>query len=222
MIEVSNLVFHYERDGFCLRVPKLMIAQGQRCAFVGPSGCGKTTLVYLIAGIRRPDSGTITVQDQNLVGQTDRQLRNYRISKIGFIFQEFDLLDYLTVRENILLPNFINPEFRLSPEQDKAARRLAESMDLGDKLARHPGQLSQGEKQRVAICRALVNEPDIIIADEPTGNLDPRTSRAIIDIIHAQVRARGCTLLMVTHDYSLLSGFDRVIDLQDFTREIAA
>lgn len=220
MIEIKNLAFQYQGQSFCLQVPDLVIPQGQKCAFVGPSGCGKTTLVYLIAGIYQPRSGSIHVQGERLTGQSDRQLRNYRISKIGFIFQQFELLDYLNVRENIILPNLINPALGRVPE--KAVVRLAEGMGLSDKLARYPAQLSQGEKQRVAICRALVNEPDIIIADEPTGNLDPQTTHSIMELIQAQVRLRKCTFLMVTHDYSLLNTFDRVIDFQDFEHRIVA
>lgn len=222
MIEIKNLLFTYENSDFSLRVPELVIAKGERVAFCGPSGCGKTTLVYLIAGIFLPQAGTIRVQGVDVTTRTDAQRRNFRISSIGFIFQEFELLEYLNARDNILLPNFINPEFAATAETARDLKSLAASMGLLDKLARYPAQLSQGEKQRVAICRALINKPNIIIADEPTGNLDPVNGAASMKLIHAQARARGCTLLVVTHDYSLLRDFDRVIDLSNFMQAAAA
>lgn len=224
MIEVRDLEFRYGRGDFSLAVPSLSVKSGERVALVGPSGCGKTSLVYLIAGILRPERGTIAVDGSPITGLGEAALRAYRITRIGFVFQQFELLDYLTVQDNILLPNLVNDALPGARTRRDEARALASSLGVGDKLGRRPAQLSQGEKQRVAICRALLNAPDIIIADEPTGNLDPDMSHRIMDLIHEQVTARGATLLMVTHDHTLLEPFDRVIDCRAFAApaEVAA
>ena len=140
-------------------------------------------------------------------------ITNFRISNIGFIFQEFELIEYLNVLDNILLPYRVNSSLRFNKAVRDRAVCLAESVGIGDKLRRHPDALSQGEKQRVAICRALVTEPKIIVADEPTGSLDSENKKSIMKIIHDQIDKSRATLLMVTHDHSLLDGFDRVVDL---------
>jgi putative ABC transport system ATP-binding protein len=216
VIEIRDLHFRYGDGEFALAVPELDIARGERVAFVGPSGSGKTTLVSLIAGIVRPQSGSIRVGGTELAGRRDTELRDFRISNIGFIFQEFELLDYLCALENILLPFLINRSLKLDGETRKSARELASSVGLGGLLDRHPQHLSHGERQRLAICRALVTRPEIIIADEPTGNLDPGNTSAIMKTILAQVADRGATLVMVTHDYSLLESLDRSVDLGEF------
>jgi len=216
MIRISDLRFAY-RGGFELSVPSLEIARGEKLALVGPSGSGKTTLVYLMTGILRPGAGEISIGGDVLTGRTDRELRNLRISKVGFIFQEFELLDYLNVRENVLLPYLMNRSLKLDPEARGRAETLAREVGLGEKLSRRPGQLSHGERQRVAICRALITRPSVIIADEPTGNLDRVTADSILDIILRQVEQHDATLVTVTHDQTLLDRFDRVVDLADYT-----
>ncbi|MCK4342383.1 MAG: ABC transporter ATP-binding protein [Phycisphaerae bacterium] len=218
LIEIKGLDFRYGQGTFRLVIPELCIARGEKVAFIGPSGSGKTTLIHLIAGILTPHAGSIRAGDVELTQQSDRWRRNYRISRIGFVFQEFELLEYLTVRDNILLPYYLNGLLRLAPEVRKTAEELAAAMNLGDKLKRHPKNLSQGERQRVAICRALIASPEVLIADEPTGNLDPETARAILALLLGEVERRGATLLMVTHNYALLDAFERVIDIGDFAR----
>lgn len=213
MIEIDQLAFRYGEGAFRLDIPELRIARGEKVAFIGPSGAGKTTLVYLIAGILTPEAGTIRVGNIDVTARPDRGRRDFRISRIGFVFQEFELLDYLTVRDNILLPYYVNGTLRLTPEVQQTAAGLAGSMNLGDKLGRHPKTLSQGEKQRVAICRALITSPELLIADEPTGNLDQKTARAMVALLLGEVERRGATLLMVTHNHGLLEAFDRVIDM---------
>jgi putative ABC transport system ATP-binding protein len=143
----------------------------------------------------------------------DRARRNFRISEIGFIFQEFALLDYLNVEENILLPYYVNKTLTLDHSARDTARDLAGRLGIGDKLRRHPAQLSGGEKQRVAICRALAAQPSLIIADEPTGNLDPENSAAVTGLIRELAERHHATLLMVTHDHAALQHFDRSIDI---------
>jgi putative ABC transport system ATP-binding protein len=222
MIRIADLYFRYPQSTFELEVPELQIAKGERVALIGPSGVGKTTLVYLMAGILRPVRGAILVDSVDLARQSDVALRAFRIARIGFVFQEFELLDYLTVRENMLLPYYVNSTLRLTREAKEAGRALASSMGLDGLLGRRPRRLSQGERQRVAICRAMIASPRIIIADEPTGNLDPETAQSILALLLKEVEKREATLLMVTHNHGLLDWFDRVINVQPFARKGAA
>lgn len=188
-------------------------------AFVGPSGCGKTTLAHLIAGIQPLSAGEITVGEHRMHELKGAARRNFRISEIGFIFQEFALIDYLDVEENILLPYFVNGSLTLTQEVRESASMLAGRLGIHDKLHRHPAQLSGGEKQRVAICRALSAKPCLIIADEPTGNLDPKNSAAVTDLICEAAAQQKATLIMVTHDHSVLDRFDRIIDVGEEGRK---
>ncbi|MFK7819249.1 MAG: ABC transporter ATP-binding protein, partial [Planctomycetaceae bacterium] len=156
MIAVSDLVFRYPNSPFELRVSELAIQHSECVAVVGPSGSGKTTLLNLLSGILQPNSGTISLAEKQVSGLTDSQRRDFRIANIGFVFQDFELIEYLDVRENILLPCFINSSLPLTKELRSRAEELAQSLGMGDKLARPVQQLSQGERQRVAICRALL------------------------------------------------------------------
>ena len=155
------------------------------------------------------------VAETDLGGLTDGQRRAFRARRVGFVFQSFALLDYLTARENILYPYRIVRSLRLDTDARQRAVRLAEACGIGGKLDRHPGALSQGEQQRVAICRALVTCPSLILADEATGNLDPETKTVILDLLFERAAEAGATLLAVTHDHELLARFDRVIDFAD-------
>jgi len=212
-IEISDLTFSYEAQGFELNIPQLSIAEGKHVAIVGPSGCGKTTLAYLISGIHVPSGGNVDIGRDSITRMTDGQRRDFRISNIGFIFQEFELLEYLRVEENIILPYLVNASLELDKAVYERARSLAESVGLGDKLHRYPGELSQGEKQRLAICRALITDPCIIMADEPTGNLDDGNTDTIMDLIRNQARRSDATFVMITHERHLLDRFDDVVDL---------
>ncbi len=135
---------------------------------------------------------------------------------MGLVFQEFELLEYLSVFDNILLPYRITQALELNPAARERARRLAADVGIADKLRRYPGQLSQGERQRVAICRAIIVEPPLLLADEPTGNLDPGNKGRVLDILFDYARETGATLVTVTHDHGLIGRFDRLIDFQDF------
>jgi putative ABC transport system ATP-binding protein len=216
LIKLQQIDFRYPGSDFRLQVPQLDVAGGECVAIIGASGSGKTTLLDLVAGIRQPDSGRVTVADTELARLPDRARREFRLRHIGLIFQAFELLEYLTVRDNLLLP------YRLSgvvpTPADRAARlnTLADSMGIAKRLHRYPEQLSQGERQRAAICRALITLPQLILADEPTGNLDPGNKQRVLDLLLEQVRIRQATLVMVTHDQGLLAPFDRVIDMREF------
>ncbi|QEG21148.1 ABC transporter ATP-binding protein [Mariniblastus fucicola] len=225
MIEIQNLEFSWPKSTFDLRIDALQISPGEKLAIIGPSGSGKTTLLNLLAGIEIVDRGELKVLDTELAKLGDAQRRNFRVSNIGFVFQQFELLDYLTVKDNIALPFLVNQN--LSSEKahlgsDDAIAKLAESMGIGDKLRRHPQKLSQGEKQRVAICRALVASPKLILADEPTGNLDPANKHRTLDLLFEQAAANNQTLIVVTHDMSIIDGFDRTIDFSQYHANSAA
>ncbi len=215
MIRVSKLRYSYPEGEFELNVPSLHIAKGETVAVIGPSGSGKTTLLHLIAGIVSPLAGRIEVDRIVVNSLDDSRRRDFRIRRVGMVFQEFELLEYLSVLDNILLPYRINSELRLDSAARARARSLAEITGIKDKLDRFATRLSQGEKQRVAVCRALVAEPVLLLADEPTGNLDPGNTQRVLSVLLEAAQATGATLLTVTHDHDFLSRFARVVDVTD-------
>ena len=222
MIEVQNLKFSWPGSSFHLQIDSLSIPAGEKLAIIGPSGSGKTTLLNLVAGIETANSGSLKVLDTELKMLGDSERRDFRCSNIGFVFQQFELLDYLNVKENIALPFLINQSLGAKKAElgdEDSIRKLAESMGIGDKLHRHPAKLSQGEKQRVAICRALIAQPKLILADEPTGNLDPKNKHRTLDLLFEQAGKHGQTLIVVTHDMSIIDGFDRSIDFSQYHAE---
>ncbi len=216
MISIEDLRFRYAKGEFALDIPALVIERGERVAVIGPSGSGKTTLLHLIAGIRTPQRGQVVTGGVEVSGLDGSKRRDFRIGNVGLVFQEFELLEYLSVLDNILLPYRINGSMKLDREVRRRAVRLAEEVGIGDKLGRLSVQLSQGERQRVAVCRALIAEPGLLLADEPTGNLDPANKGRVLDILISSTEASGATLVTVTHDYDLLDRFERVIDFKDF------
>ena len=215
-VEIRSMEFAYGDAGFHLSIPEMEIQTGECVAFVGPSGSGKTTLLRLLAGIVTPQSGTVSAEDIEISRIPDADRRAFRISNIGFVFQDFRLIDYLDVRENMLLPYRLNTELILGTNVENRLTKLAATLLLTDNLTSPIDELSQGEQQRTAIGRALLPKPSLILADEPTGNLDPASKTRIVDLLFEQVRENECTLVMVTHDHSLLERFDRVIDFTQF------
>lgn len=216
MIKIRELYFEYPGSDFKFSISKLDIKGGAKVAVIGPSGYGKTTFLNLLSGISTPVKGEIEVDSEDIGSLSDSERRSFRISKIGFVFQNFELVEYLTILDNILLPYRINPSLTLTGEVRSRARALSEKMGLSDKLKRNVTKLSQGEMQRVAICRALLTEPRLLLADEPTGNLDPTNKELTIQTLFDYAEWHESTLVMVTHDHSLLSGFDSVIDLESY------
>jgi ABC-type lipoprotein export system ATPase subunit len=216
MIRIDSADFCYPAAEFRLRVPAFQVAPGEKVAVIGASGSGKTTLLNLVAGILVPQQGRVDCAGVEVSALSDRERRDFRIRTIGFVFQAFELLDYLDVLDNILHPYRITRALRLTGEVKGRAAELARQMGIGDKLRRRVDHLSQGEKQRVAICRALLPSPRIVLADEATGNLDPRNKGHILELLFGSVEAHDATLLAVTHDHELLPHFDRVVDFSDF------
>jgi putative ABC transport system ATP-binding protein len=224
MLKLTDIFFQYPAGGFSLAVPRFRVAAGESVAVIGPSGSGKTTLLNLIAGILQPDSGRIVTAGVDLASLDDATLRNLRLTRLGLVFQEFELLQYLQVLDNILLPYRLGSSLKLSDTVRKNAQLLAGQMGISDKLFSYPELLSQGERQRVALCRALVTGPELILADEPTGNLDPANKDVAMDFLFNYVREHDAALVTVTHDHQLVERFDRVIDFREFmtAQQVAA
>ncbi|MDW7691914.1 ABC transporter ATP-binding protein [Flammeovirgaceae bacterium SG7u.111] len=218
MIHIKNLHFQYPSGEFSLHIEDFELKKAEKVAIIGPSGSGKTTLLNLISGIFPTEKGAVEVAEQPVHQLNDQARRDFRISNIGFVFQDFELLDYLNVFGNILHPYRITKALKLSSEVKERAKLLARQMGISDKLSRKPSELSQGEKQRTAICRALLPKPKLILADEATGNLDPVNKTRILDLLFDAVEKENATLLAVTHDHELLPRFDRVFDFNTFTK----
>jgi len=216
MINIEKLHFSYLTGDFHLTISRLEIEKGEKVAVIGPSGSGKTTLLNLVAGIIPVLDGNIRIGNTKIESLNDAQRRDFRIQNIGFVFQDFELLDYLNVMDNILHPFRITKALVLDKDVRKRAAALAEKMGIGDKLTRKTIDLSHGEKQRNAICRALLPHPKLILADEATGNLDPENKVRILDLLFQAVDEHAATLLAVTHDHELLKKFDRIVDFRNF------
>jgi putative ABC transport system ATP-binding protein len=211
MITLSQLEFAYGSE-FELAIEQLEIEAGERVAIVGPSGSGKTTLLNLIAGILLPKAGSIQIGKTLLSQESEARRRLFRLQNIGLVFQEFELVEYLSTLDNILLPFRLNNAMNLTRAVKHRAADLAGRLEVADKLHRFPNCLSQGERQRVAICRALITSPQILLTDEPTGNLDPINKMRVLELLMDVVKEGNHTLITVTHDHDLLDQFDRVID----------
>jgi putative ABC transport system ATP-binding protein len=189
------------------------VTLGEFVAITGASGSGKSTLLHLIAGLETPTSGTITIAGISLATMSDAQLSTLRLHTIGFVFQFFNLLPALTAQENAALPLLLAGR---SPQQAaERAAQLLEWVNLGRRLTSRPGELSGGEMQRVALARALANDPAIVLADEPTGNLDSHSSHLVLDLLYQSCKEMGKTLLLATHDRTVVERADRMIELQD-------
>jgi predicted ABC-type transport system involved in lysophospholipase L1 biosynthesis ATPase subunit len=193
-----------------LRGISMEIAHGEAVFLCGASGAGKTTLLYTLAGLERPEAGTVEFEGRNLYNGSSASQARFRNEKMGFVFQGYFLLPELTALENVLLPGMIGGRMK----RDLAEASLS-AVGLADRAHHLPAELSGGEQQRVAIARALTNDPDIIFADEPTGNVDSKTGDAIIDLLLSLARERNKTLLVVTHDTHLALRGDRTVHIVD-------
>jgi putative ABC transport system ATP-binding protein len=201
-----------------LRNISLAVPRGEAVGLVGPSGSGKSTLLMTMAGLERPDSGSITIDGVSLEGLSEDALAKFRGARIGIVFQAFHLIPTMTALENVAAP------LELAGLKDAFTRAAAElaAVGLDQRLSHYPAQLSGGEQQRVALARALAPRPSLLIADEPTGNLDEATGRAIIDLLFDLRAQRGATLVLVTHDLALAARCDRTIHLRSGRTEAEA
>jgi len=184
---------------------------GAFTAIMGPSGSGKSTLMHLLAGLDRPTSGSVVLAGTELAGLGDKELTALRRDKVGFIFQSFNLLPVLTAEENILLPLSIAGR---DPDQ-QWVDRLIDTIGLRERLSHRPAELSGGQQQRVAVARALASQPAVVFADEPTGNLDSKTSTEVMELLRRSVDEFGQTIVMVTHDPRAAAYADRLVELED-------
>jgi putative ABC transport system ATP-binding protein len=214
-VELRNLGKTY-REGEAERVVlsdvSLTIAVGEIVVLVGRSGSGKSTLLNLVAGIDRPTAGSVTVNGTDLTALAEQARTRFRRRHIGFVFQFFNLIPLLTVEENLLLPLELND--RADAKGVERARELLERVGLAGRGDSFPERLSGGEQQRVAIARALIHEPDIILADEPTGNLDADTAAGVLELLDSLAREAGRTVLMATHSREVIGVADRVLTIQ--------
>ncbi|MEM6470282.1 MAG: ABC transporter ATP-binding protein [Planctomycetota bacterium] len=213
MIELSDLEFAYSHQEFSLRVDHFRVDAGRQVALIGPSGSGKSTLLNLMAGIFAPHKGSVIVDGRELGSLSSSERSDLRITSIGLVFQSFELLEYLTVLDNLLLPYRLSSSLNLTAEARHRAVELSQRLEISTKLNRYPSQLSQGERQRVAIGRALVTRPVLLLADEPTGNLDPHNKKQVVDLILDNATQQNVALVMVTHDYSLLDRFETLYEV---------
>ena len=211
LIEIRNLTKAYEegnRQRTVLRDASVSIQRGELTVLVGRSGSGKSTLLNLLSGIDLPDSGEVIVDGVSLTGLSERERTLFRRDRIGFVFQFFNLIPTLTVEENLLLP--LELKGRVSASQRKSALDLLTEVGLGDRAGSYPDRLSGGEQQRVAVARALAHDPLLVLADEPTGNLDLETGLQVLEILDRLTRQAGKTMVMVTHGREVVGLADRV------------
>jgi len=214
MIRVENLNMQLRAGGHVVSILKGLtfeVPQKQMVAIIGPSGSGKSTLLGLLAGLDTPTSGSIQLNGQEITSWTEYQLAHFRRQNIGYIFQSFHLIPTLTALENVALPLELSGDVSANTR----AQELLEAVGLQDRHGHYPTQLSGGEQQRVAVARAFACRPPILLADEPTGNLDSATGQIVIDLLLNLNRDQGSTLVLVTHDSTLAERTERIITLHD-------
>ena len=189
----------------------LEVSKGEFVAIVGQSGSGKSTLLHMLGAMDYPDSGTLTVDGEDVFSMNDDALAQYRRRKAGFVFQFFNLLPVMTAKENILIPLSLDGQ-----KADEAyLNEIAETMGIADRLSHYPHQLSGGQQQRVAIARAMISKPAVILADEPTGNLDSASGNEILSLLRTTIKKYDQTLILITHDMSVAEKADRIITIKD-------
>lgn len=198
-----------------LREAGLKLGRGEAVAIVGPSGSGKTTVLNLLGTLDRPDAGQVFLDGRDLAGLDDRALARVRNRFLGFVFQFHHLLPHLTVLENVLIPTLACDDAALKAAAPERARRLLQRVGLGERMGHRPGQLSGGERQRAAVVRALINQPRLLLADEPTGALDQRSAKELGRLLLELNREEGVTLVLVTHSLELAREVGRALEIKD-------
>ena len=214
LLKLENISKSYSKDRVILDQLSLEISAGERVAIVGPSGSGKTTLLNLIGTLDRPDSGKMIFDGQDLSAMNDNQLAQFRNRKIGFVFQMHHLLPQLSLMENVLLPTLTDPALQ-GKETEERAKRLIERVGLSGMVSQKPSELSGGECQRTAVVRALINRPALLLADEPTGALDQKSSGNLTDLLIELNKEEGVALVVVTHSMEVAQKMDRIYRLEN-------
>lgn len=219
-VRARELTFGYSGGPTVLDIPELIVESGERVFLYGPSGSGKTTLLGLIAGVLRPPAGSLEVLGRDLGALSSPARDRFRAAHIGYVFQMFNLIPYLNVRDNIALPVRITAERRkrIEGSLDDAVASAAEHLGIGDLLDERVTRLSVGQQQRVAAARAILGSPELIIADEPTSSLDADRRHAFLELLFSNVLEAGSTLLFVSHDLGLADHFDRSLSLPELNR----
>ena len=218
VISVKNLIKTYvvgEVDVRALRGVNLDVERGEFLAVTGPSGSGKSTFMHIVGCLDRPTSGQYFLDGQDVSRMSRDQLASIRNKKIGFVFQGFNLLSRTSALNNVELPLLYAGSGMKGPERHKRAMEVLKAVGLEDRADHHPNQLSGGQQQRVAIARSLINNPSILLADEPTGNLDTRTSIEVMDIFQRLNRERGITVLLITHEHDIAEYGTRMVQFRD-------
>lgn len=213
VVEINNLEKSYieaDKKREILKGVNLDVKKGEVILLLGRSGSGKSTLLNIISGIDKPDQGVVKIAGREISDQSEKELTGFRRKNIGFVFQFFNLIPTLNVMENLTLPMVLN-----KIENKKKAEDFLDLVGLSDRALTYPDRLSGGEQQRIAIARALIHEPELVLADEPTGNLDEKTGNRIIDLFHKIVREKNKTLIMVTHNRDLMKMADRVFTIRE-------
>lgn len=216
MIQIDKVVKKYMTaagEVTALKQIDWQIGRGEAIAIMGPSGCGKTTLLNLVGSMDNASEGSIIVDGLDVTRMTERQAENYRLKKVGFIFQFFNLVPSLSAMDNLELPMILAGVPR--PQRLEKAQKLLQTVGLGEKGHKRPEELSGGEQQRVAVCLALVNDPDLILADEPTGNLDVANMEIITQLLISLAKDQGKTVIVATHDQKMADTFPTIFRMRD-------
>lgn len=222
MLKVSNITRSFASGDTTVEAVKnvsFTVPAGQFASIIGKSGSGKSTLLSLLGALDKPSAGSIEIDGKDIAKMGDHALIAYRCQKIGFVFQSYNLVPNLTALENVMLPM----EFAKLPSRQRAerARQLLAQVGISDdEMQRKPGKLSGGQQQRVSIARALANKPKLILADEPTGNLDSQTGKMVFDLLHSLAKSENTTIITVTHDLSIAGKTDKTFKLQDGTLKV--
>lgn len=214
LLKTNNLTKNYGIKETLVRALKptsIEVEKGEFVAIVGPSGSGKSTLLHLLAGLDKPSAGQVFINDKDIYSMSEKEISRYRRRNIGFIFQAFNLIPILSAEENIKLPVLMD-----NKKVDEAyISELMEILDIKERKNHLPGELSGGQQQRVSIARALANKPSIILADEPTGNLDSKNSKEVLELLRKTIENYDQTLVMITHDSNIAAMADRIITISD-------
>jgi ABC-type lipoprotein export system ATPase subunit len=220
ILELKSISKCYDLPGeteshYVLKDLDLRIIAGESVSVIGPSGSGKSTLLNIIGALDRPNSGSVLLEGKDLSQLNDKELSTVRNRQVGFVFQLHHLLPQCTVLENVLVPTLVNTDKSSRKGNEERALQLLERVGLGDRLSHRPGQISGGERQRVAVVRALINNPKLLLADEPTGSLDQEASDNLVELLSELNQEENVTLIMVTHSMELAESMSRVLELRD-------